>query len=446
MEAIWADMKHTELPSWVTDVPHNWGTATRGKLSANNWRVICTVHLPITLIRLWGVDDAPEDRKRKLENFMDLVRAVQIANLRSISKNDIEQYESFVYRYLTGFKALYKLAKVKPIHHAALHYGDILRGFGPAHTHGAAFYERYILSMQRENHNMRLGLWLSIMSTFAQGTYWCQSGELELTFMRSSAREAKLQALLFDHGEVRERVDELAKTYQAFLAEDTRGTRLAHMIEKAQLTQQPDFIFDETCLRDMILPDAVLLPFSQFLHQKHASTTHSTDRSPGLSVLPRAKFLDKFSFRGVQYSTASSRTRNSRVLFRPPKLDSSESLANPEAGQIIHAFLHSQINTHRALEDEGRVRYSSICLCIQPYVPVQPELGDVDKSYRRFGFAGGFLSAQTLGPPVIVDASSIISHVAVTRLNIRGYGVLHVLPMDRVSCLPLISRAESLMA
>jgi len=158
MEAVWADMARTELPSWVTDVPRNWGTAARGKLSANNWRVICTVHLPITLIRLWGGDDAPEDRKHKLQNFMDLVCAVQIANLRSISKKDIELYEHYIHRYLTGFKSLYKLSKVKPIHHAALHYGDILRGFGPAHTHGAAFYERYIHSMQSQNHNMKLGL------------------------------------------------------------------------------------------------------------------------------------------------------------------------------------------------------------------------------------------------------------------------------------------------
>ena len=158
MTAVWKDMARTQLPSWVTDVPHNRGTAARGKLSANNWRVICTVHLPITLIRLWGNDDAPEDRKDKLENFMDLVRAVQIANLRSISKEDIKLYESYIHRYLTGFKTLYKRAKVKPIHHAALHYGDILQGFGPAHTHGAAFYERHIHSMQSENHNMKLGL------------------------------------------------------------------------------------------------------------------------------------------------------------------------------------------------------------------------------------------------------------------------------------------------
>ena len=30
MEAVWSDMALTELPSWVTDVPRNWGTATHG--------------------------------------------------------------------------------------------------------------------------------------------------------------------------------------------------------------------------------------------------------------------------------------------------------------------------------------------------------------------------------------------------------------------------------
>jgi hypothetical protein len=157
MEAVWADMALTELPSWVTKAPSNWGTAARGKLSANNWRVICTVHLPITLIRLWGRDDTPDNRSAMLENFMDLVRAVQIANLRSISRSEIELYEHHISRYMTSFKSLYKVAKVKPIHHAALHYGDVLRGFRPAHTHSMAFYERHIHAMQSENHNMKLG-------------------------------------------------------------------------------------------------------------------------------------------------------------------------------------------------------------------------------------------------------------------------------------------------
>ncbi|KAH9051542.1 hypothetical protein EDB87DRAFT_1582376 [Lactarius vividus] len=423
MEAIWADMARTQLPSWVTDVPHNWGTAARGKLSANNWRVICTVHLPITLIRLWGGDDAPEDWKHKLQNFMDLVCAVQIANVRLISKKDIELYKYYIQRYLTDFKTLYKSAKVKPIHHAALHYGDTLRGFGPAHTHGAAFYERYIHSMQRKNHNMKLG-------------------ELELTFMRSSAREAKLQALLFDHSEVHEHVGELAKTYEAFLNEDSRGTRLAHMVDMAHLTQQPDFVFDETCLCDANLPDAILPLLVQFLNQRHRTTIYSTDSCHGISVLPRAKFLDKFSLRGVQYSTASRQMRNSRVFFRPPKLDPSESLAHPEPGQIIHVFLHSQINISSAQDDKGQLANPSIYLCIQPYLPLQSELSDIDEFYRRFGFAGGFLSAQELGPPIIVDQSSIISHVAVTPLEIMGCKALHVLPMDRLMQMSITSAED----
>lgn len=252
--------------------------------------------------------------------------------------------------------------------------------------------------------------------------------------MRSSAREAKLQALLFDHSEVRERVGELAKTYEAFLAEDVRGTRLAHMVNMANLTQQPDFTFNETCLLDTTLPDTTLTLLVQFLNQKYRTTIYSSDGSTGISVSPSAKFLDKFSLRGVQYSTATRRTRNSHILFKPPQLDTSELSAHPEPGQIIHIFLHSQINTpSSAQKDGGQLRYPCVYLCIQPYAPLPSELSDVDKSYRTFGFAGGFLSAQKLGPPFVVDQSSVISHVAITPLEIKGFKVQHVLPMDRVS-------------
>ena len=84
--------------------------------------------------------------------------------------------------------------------------------------------------------------------------------------MRSSVREAKLHALLFDHDDVHECVGELTKTYETFLAEDVRGTRLAHMVNTAQPTQRPEFTFDEACLCDAILPDAVLHPLVQFLN------------------------------------------------------------------------------------------------------------------------------------------------------------------------------------
>ena len=94
-------------------------------------------------------------------------------------------------------------------------------------------------------------------------------------------------------------------------------------------------------------------------------------------------------------------------------------------------FLHSQVSTIEAWEEERQSHHLSIYLCIQPYVPLWLELSNVNDSYRKFGFAGGFLSEWALGAPIVVDYSSIISHVAVTPVEIRGCEGLHVLPMDR---------------
>ena len=100
MEAIWEDMSFTQLPSWVGSVPRNWGTTKRGKLSADNWRVITTIHLPITLIRLWGHDNGR--KKELLDNFMDLVCAVRIANMRVSSKDQVKAYNHHIARYTSG--------------------------------------------------------------------------------------------------------------------------------------------------------------------------------------------------------------------------------------------------------------------------------------------------------------------------------------------------------
>jgi hypothetical protein len=75
---------------------------------------------------------------------------------------------------------------------------------------------------------------------------------------------------------------------------------------------------------------------------------------------------------------------------------------------------------------------------VQPYLSLQTnsELSNMDQMYRRFGFAGGFLCRRELAPPIIIEPSGIISHVAVTPLLIKEHQVLHILPMDRV-CLSL---------
>ena len=149
-------MRLTELPSWMSPAPSNWGTAARGKLTADQWMVVCTVHLPVTLIRLWG--NLADRRFELLCNFMDLTSAVQLATQRSITARMIDDQELLIARYLNSMKRLFKGSKVQPIHHVALHTADFLRLFGPTHAVQAFGGERLLEVLGLQNVNNKSGM------------------------------------------------------------------------------------------------------------------------------------------------------------------------------------------------------------------------------------------------------------------------------------------------
>ncbi len=194
-------------------------------------------------------------------------------------------------------------------------------------------------------------------------------GELELTFMRSSTREANLQALLEDDSEVRSHVGDLVEVYKGILAEDVRGTRLAHMIDAVHLTQKTaDIAYDGNSLGESSLPDAILAMFRQFLHCKHPGLREK-DAAEGSSTSvasSKAKVLDRFSLRGVQYSTASRRARDSHVFFQSPQplSEMSKPPPSPEPGQITHIFLHPNVPAPRCPSSPGRRHNPSVYVCV----------------------------------------------------------------------------------
>jgi len=156
MQAVWEDMKRTLLPSWITPVPHNWGTAKRGKLSADNWLVIFIIHLPITLIRLWGNETG---RKHELlANLMHLASASSIVIMHSSREEQILAFGHHIFRYIDGIKKLFPDQRLRPVHHAALHLGDLMDLFGPVHSRSGFFFERYINFFHRINTNQKLGM------------------------------------------------------------------------------------------------------------------------------------------------------------------------------------------------------------------------------------------------------------------------------------------------
>jgi hypothetical protein len=157
------DISNTEVPSWVNPAPARFGLKSRGKLSADQWRSACTIHLPITLIRLWGLDCGR--KKSMLDNFLTLVLAVLLATSRVVTQELITHYHHSMVTYLAGLKKLYPEASIKPNHHMALHISDFMTNFGPTHPIQTFGFERLNYLNQLTHTNLKFGV-LSVASVF----------------------------------------------------------------------------------------------------------------------------------------------------------------------------------------------------------------------------------------------------------------------------------------
>ncbi|PPQ71535.1 hypothetical protein CVT26_010395 [Gymnopilus dilepis] len=385
MNAIWSDMRQTRLPTWLTSPPADWGTTRRGKLSADHWRVICTVHLPITLIRLWH--DASPRKQQILQHFMQLVNAVHIGNMRVVSAEHIAAYDFYMTKYIKDIKTLYPDQHLKPTHHAALHIGDMLGLFGPSHSHSSPYYERHINLLHHINTNSKIG-------------------ELETTYLRTSARRANLRARLLDDNALCQSLSELVEVMKRIDSEDARGFRLASILDPSLPTVPPGARFDGT--RQLPTPYAALL--------RECLNNLSVD--PG-TRLRQAAFLKEVGLRGVCYGISSPSTwRDSRVLFKGLSSDSNQAL---RAGVIESIFMYSY--TLGGTEVEG------VFMAVM-------EISAIDSSqdpYRSFGPFAGFLCKEHPSQLRILTSSQIISHFVWTKLTEPPFtDLIHIMPVDRL--------------
>ncbi|KAL7283106.1 hypothetical protein ACG7TL_002531 [Trametes sanguinea] len=94
------DIERTFLPSWLERPPKNFGSPAHGKLKADHWRTVCTIHMVITLVRLWGREAAPERKRLLLENFCHLVIAVNQATRCSMTPEWAHIFDHHMEKYL----------------------------------------------------------------------------------------------------------------------------------------------------------------------------------------------------------------------------------------------------------------------------------------------------------------------------------------------------------
>ena len=157
---VWSDMANTILPSWVGRVPRKVGNHKHKKLSADQWRVLTTIHLVVTLVPLWmhkgGIF------LELLKNVMDLVTAVRLATSRQVSEGLIAMYEGIYQTYLNDVCRLFPQATITPTQHAATHFGQFMRDFGPSHDYNCFPFERMNHFSQEVKTNRKPGEWLDL--------------------------------------------------------------------------------------------------------------------------------------------------------------------------------------------------------------------------------------------------------------------------------------------
>lgn len=165
MQAIWMDIESFIRPSWLTSVPVKLGSASHGKLKADQWRVLGTTYIPVSLIRIWSVirpDDPRSKRCRQiLDITMSLLSAVVIASSRTTSQWTADLYLQHIQAYLSGLQDAFPDYSFHPNHHMAMHLHEYLTFYGPVHSWWTFPFERVIGMLQRIPTNHKLGaLWL----------------------------------------------------------------------------------------------------------------------------------------------------------------------------------------------------------------------------------------------------------------------------------------------
>jgi hypothetical protein len=128
----WEVIQKLVTPSWVSSVPPEFGSPGSGKVKADQWRTLGTIHLPVALAILWGQLD--DDHKQLLHTTFSLLSAIIIACSHVMSEEHAKQYLGFMRNYTEAIKSLFPDLELRPNHHMALHLNKYLSQYGPVHS------------------------------------------------------------------------------------------------------------------------------------------------------------------------------------------------------------------------------------------------------------------------------------------------------------------------
>ena len=387
LKAIREDMERLSLPSWFPPAPSHPGEVKWGKFKAAEWKSFCTVNLPITLTRLWGSLPMTDRRYLMLQNFLQLVAAIKLANGRTITIDQIDQYERHMRKYLTGLVELYPWISITPYQHMALHFPSHLRRFGPTHSWRCFAFERYNGLIQNIPTNSRFG-------------------EMEITKFNRFIQAQNLRAI-FSKCQVPSEVQPILEAFEKRHQTDIYSTFMH---------DGPLVSYSEPDVEGWQNQNLTALP------KEHRALLHNwlrkADSTTNPSIVTRVFAQKKVDRAGQTFECGQG--NNSHVVFRP-HLNGELS-----AGVILSIFSHAE----RQRSATGGITRTFVILQEYGRLSIDDQRLDV---FRLLPTVTGFLcDHEPQGPLVLLPFSDVIGHFAGTIMSIPGIErvCMHVLPLS----------------
>lgn len=392
-------------PSWLTSVPAQLGSASHGKLKADQWRVLGTVFLPLSLIQLWQVVDTSNSNARAircariLDVTLSLLSAVAIALSHTTSYSHADAMQQHLLDYLHGLKELFPSYKFRPNHHMALHLPEYIKLYGPVHSWWAFPHERVIGMLQHISTNYKTGMCdsFSVLSVIVQLIL----GEYEATISCSFVRSSNLRNIFFRHG-TPQVIRNCESIFQRLVHPKSRGTLVSDILQfnnHDNADSHDDSDIGPT-IKHSSIPDELWKCIQTTLNSKAANLEPSS--------------LSHITIGSRTYSTSTKHLGNSHILLKPRI-----------PGQMIPARI--DYITQVVVPGDSAVMY----IAARKYLPLK--LTNLNDPFRAHPCLQAELWSECLSELVLYPLNLIETHFASLPISWEGQLMMVVVSLKRVS-------------
>jgi hypothetical protein len=403
----------TTLPTWLTRPPLNVGSAKLGKLKADVWRTLGTVHLVIMLIRLWSGQDATQRQKEYLENFLALATAIRWATARHTSEYHIKNFEEQIQKYFATLLKIFAKDKLVPNHHASLHLGEFMRSLGPVHGWWTFLFERFNGIIQRQNTNNQASVYYLLASCKKNINLSMYLGAMEITFTCTFCQGANLRALMAS-SRTPVPLKALRPAFDKTFGNDFSITLLQDLLAKdpaAAATDRPaEWSHDHASVN---LSQETHDTFHHYLEMQFGG-----GNSEGVQITVQLR--KKIVLHGASFCPVKHSHKNSQVIFIDPITQTQR------AGEINEIFIYRWL-------DGKKCWVADTFLSVRPFKQLLPHEAQHDP-YHHYPLLDVRIYRKSKEPITIISWHNIISHAATCPISWPEIGndLIVVQSLDRV--------------